>query len=95
MIGIVVTTGEHKGVFFGYVENLPDLDKSRTITLEKCRMCVYWPKEQHGVVGLSSDGPQDGSKISPAAPKMILADVNAVMVCTDKANKEWEKDKWH
>lgn len=32
--GIVITTGEHKGVFFGYVEELPDLDKSKFVILE-------------------------------------------------------------
>lgn len=93
-IGVVVTT-EHRGVFFGYVEEMPDLDKSKTVVLDKARMCIYWPEWQHGVVGLAANGPADGSKISPAAPAIALSDVLSVMVCSSTAIKMWEKEKWN
>ena len=62
---LVVTTA-HRGVFFGYGEQT----EKDTITLENARMCLYWPVENKGVLGLASDGPKKGSRVSPAAPNI-------------------------
>ena len=92
-IAVVVTT-EYKGVFFGYVDD-PAIQDHRRLTLKNARMCVYWPPENHGVVGLASDGPADGSKISPAAQEIQLAGVTAIMQCSHKSVKNWEAGKWN
>ena len=86
---LVVTT-EHRGVFFGYGE-VTDGD---TIRLEQCRMCVFWPAENKGVVGLAADGPKKGAKIGPPAPAMTLRGVTAVMEASEGAAKAWEKGPW-
>ena len=86
---IIVTTA-HKGVFFGYGE----ISDSKTIKLEKARMCIYWPQENHGIVGLAANGPVKGSRISPAAPSITLQDVTSVMEVSEKAQGNWEKELW-
>lgn len=86
---LVVTT-VHRGVFFGYGEP----EDGETIRLERARMCLYWPAGTKGVVGLASDGPQEGSRVGPAAPAMILRGVTAVMEVTSEAAKAWEREPW-
>ncbi len=89
----VVVTTEHRGVFFGYVPANADLT-AKVIKLDQARMCVYWPQGNRGVVGLAATGPISGSKISPAAPEMILQDVTSVMAVTEEAVKAWESAPW-
>jgi len=89
MKGLVVTT-KHRGVFFGYGE---PSDKD-TIELKNARMCIYWPEENRGVVGLASDGPKKGARITPSAPSIILRGVTSVMETTKEAEKAWEKGLW-
>jgi hypothetical protein len=86
---LVVTTS-HKGVFFGYGEATTD----KTIRLEQCRMCIYWSSETKGVVGLASDGPAKGSRISPATPAITIQDVTSCMEASPEAVKAWEKGIW-
>ena len=88
----VVVTTDKKGVFFGTIKK-QDTEKN-TIVLTNARMCIYWPVENHGVLGLASDGPADGSRITPAVKQIELNGVTAVMDCTDAAVKEWEVGKW-
>ena len=86
---LVVTT-EQRGVFFGYGEPTD----GEVIRLENCRMCVYWPEENHGVVGLASDGPKKGARIGPAAPAITLQNVTAIMEASPMAVLNWEKGLW-
>ncbi len=86
---LVVTT-QHGGVFFGY--GVPS--DAPTIRLEKARMCVAWPAEDKGVLGLASDGPMKGARVGPAVPAITLRDVTSVMEVTDKAAKAWEAQPW-
>lgn len=86
---LVVTT-QHRGVFFGY--GTPTAES--TIELSRARMCLYWPEENHGVVGLAADGPKTGARIGPAAPKIMLRDVTAVMECSPEAVAAWESEPW-
>lgn len=86
---LMVTTA-HRGVFFGY-GIATDAD---TIELEQVRMCLYWPAEVKGVIGLSTVGPLKGSRVGPAAPSMLLRDVTAVMQVTPEAAKQWESEPW-
>lgn len=86
---LVVTTA-HRGVFFGYGEPTD----GETIRLERVRMCVFWPAENRGVVGLAVDGPKKGSRVGPAAPAMTLRGVTAVMEASEAAAKAWELGPW-
>lgn len=89
MQALIVTTA-HRGVFFGYGEPTD----APVITLERARMCVHWPAENRGVVGLASDGPKKGARIGPAAPKVILRDVTAIFFPSEQAIKAWESAPW-
>ena len=86
---LVVTTA-HRGVFFGYGEQT----NKDTITLENARMCLYWPVENKGVMGLASDGPHKKARVSPAAPSITLNNVTAVMDVTREAARAWESAPW-
>lgn len=87
---LVVTT-EHRGVFFGY--GIPS--DAPTIKLEQAQMCIYWPQENKGVIGLAVEGPLKGSRIGPAAKYIILRGVTAVMEATKEAEERWKKMPWN
>lgn len=86
---LVVTT-IHRGVFFGYGEPTD----GPTIRLEHVRMCIYWPNGNRGIVGLASEGPKKGSRVTPAAPAITLREVTAVMETSPQAAKAWEAAPW-
>jgi hypothetical protein len=88
-VALVVTTA-HRGVFFGY--GIPS--DAPTIKLAKARMCLYWPVENKGVLGLASEGPLKGARVSPAAPSIILRDVSSVMTVSEEAINRWERQPW-
>lgn len=90
-IAAVITT-EHRGVFFGYIPE--ETMQETTLAVTRCRMCIYWPSENHGVMGLASDGPKRGAKISPAVEEVILQDVTAVMRASPQAVDTWEAEPW-
>ncbi len=87
----VVVTTSHQGVFFGYSDCVV---ADGSVNLAQARMCVYWPEETHGVVGLAAVGPTDRARISPAAPNITLRDVTAVMQCSAEAITRWEAEPW-
>lgn len=89
----VVITTEFRGVFFGYLPADTDLTQ-KTLTPIDARMCVYWPQQELGVVGLAANGPVHGSRVTPAAPSIILHGVTAVMECTPTAVEAWESEPW-
>jgi hypothetical protein len=86
---LVVTT-LHRGVFFGYGE----ITEAKTIKLNNVRMCVSWPVENHGMVGLAANGPSSGSRVSPAAPSVLLQDVTAIFEPSPDAIERWESEIW-
>ena len=93
MIGeyVVVTTDKDKGgVFSGFLV----ARNSDTIILRQARMVVYWPKENHSVVGLAAIGPQNGARISYACPEIEIFNVTAIMKASDRAKKKFETDLW-
>lgn len=92
MQAVIVTTA-HRGVFFGYLPNGDD-PAAKTLRLERVRMCIYWPPENHGVMGLATTGPLQDAKIGPAATSMLLHDITAVMWPTAVAVKRWEAEPW-
>ena len=89
MQALVVST-EQRGVFFGYGES----GEGDTIRLERARMCVFWPAEVRGFMGLAATGPLPGSRVGPAAPAITLRGVSAVMECSDEARERWEAEPW-
>ena len=86
---LMVTT-TYRGVFFGYGE----VTSETIIRLERARMCIYWPPENHGIGGLAAHGPLKGAKVGPAAPAITLHGVTAIMEVSAEAAKRWEGEPW-
>lgn len=92
-IPVLITTDKDKrGVFMGFI-NPADADKEIMVA-EEVRMAVYWSSDVCGVVGLASNGPTSGCRISPPAKRATLKGVTAVMELTDAAVKAWRKEPW-
>lgn len=88
-VALLVTTA-HRGVFFGYGVRTDD----KIIRLERARMCLYWPAENKGVLGLGTMGPVKGSRVGPAVPAITLQDVTSVVEVSPEAGEAWEKAPW-
>lgn len=88
----VLLTTEHRGVFFGRLDRYDE--SARVAELSNARMVVHWPAECHGVLGLASDGPRKGCRISPAVPELRLTGVTAVGLVAESALPAWERDWW-
>lgn len=86
----VIVTTEHKGVFFGYAT---DVDGD-PIELVEARLCVYWSSDVKGFVGLAANGPTASCKIGPAAPKIQLRKITAVLDVTPEAEEKWIAAPW-
>jgi len=87
----VVVTTAHRGIFFGYLEELNEAQK--TIHLSKARNCLFFESSVRGFVGLASSGPSDGCRVGPAA-QMTLYDITAVLIASPEAVERWEKAPW-
>lgn len=87
----VVICTDKRGVFFGY---LTGPNKMKRLTLKNARMCVYWPPEQKGVMGLAIDGPHSKCKITKAVPSVDFVNLHAILDCTPEAANAWEKAPW-
>lgn len=88
---LIVTTS-YRGVFFGYGDYSKATES--TFVLKNARICVYWPEETHGVLGLAQEGPSVKARISPAAPEITLQGVTGVIRVTSQAAEAWEKEPW-
>ena len=89
----VVVTTEHRGVFFGYLEDGQDKSPSE-ITLTNCRMCVYWSANTKGVLGLAATGPTTDCRVTHRVPKMCAYKITAILDCTPEATEKWESGPW-
>jgi hypothetical protein len=85
----VLVTTEHRGVFFGYCNDV----SAEVLSLRKGRMCVYWSKDMKGVMGLAVTGPSATCRIGPAADIKLKA-ITSVTSCTPEAVAAWEKAPW-
>lgn len=83
----VVVTTAHRGVFFGFLSADQD-ESARSLILTDCRNVIYWSGTR-GFLGLSSHGPEEGSRIGSTAPRVLLHDVTSVADCTDEAAERW------
>lgn len=88
----VVVTTEHRGVFFGYLND--DYDGGEQVELLQAQMCVYWSADVHGVLGLGATGPSKNCKITPAVPSLSLNKVTAVIGATPEAVTAWQAKPW-
>ncbi len=89
----VLITTEHRGVFFGYVED--DSKLPEQITLENARMCVKWDEATKGVLGLAERGPGDGCRIGGRVPRFTAWKITSVTDCTPEAAEKWEQGPWN
>lgn len=87
---VVTTDNQRRGVFGGILESRSD----DIVVLTNARNCIYWSKETRGVLGLAAIGPQSGSRIGPAVPKIELNGVTAVIEMTEQAQTAWESEPW-
>lgn len=87
MRAILVTT-QHRGVFFGYIEDDADL-AATTLALKNARMAIRWGTTG-GVAQLAETGPTNNSMVGSRADIPALHDVTAVWHVTDDAAKAWE-----
>lgn len=88
----VVVTTEAKGVFFGYRE--VGEGSKESIRLTEARMCIYWPTQNKGVLGLAVEGPLKGARVGPAVKAITLYGITAVTEATDGAVKKWLAAPW-
>ena len=85
----VVVTTQHRGVFFGYAE---DIDGA-IIKLRAARNCVYWSSDVKGFMGLAATGPSKSCRVGPAAD-ISLRDITSVIECSPAAVEAWEIAPW-
>jgi hypothetical protein len=86
----VVVTTEHRGVFFGTLEQ----EEGNIVTLSDARNILYWGKLTRGFLGLASKGPQSDSRVGPKAPRLKVRKVTAIAECSEEAVKAWEGEPW-
>lgn len=92
---IVCTDKDHRGVFFGYVDDVPEkIEPTGTYLLRDARMVVYWSSDVMGVLGLAATGPSPSCKISKSVPEFILSHVTCFMKLTEEAIYNWENEVW-
>lgn len=87
-LAVVVTT-EHRGVFFGYTKDT----SGDVIELRAARNCVYWSYGVRGFMGLAATGPDEQSKVGPAAD-IEVRKITSVVKCTPEAVAAWEAAPW-
>lgn len=85
----VIVCTDMRAVVFGYTADV----NARPITLDRARMCLYWPPEMGGVFGLGETGPDNSTKISAEIPAIILEGVIAIFSVTEAAESAWKKAK--
>lgn len=92
MPALITTNKDLRGVFFAYIDP-KDADKD-TLEVKNVQMCIYWPVENRGVLGLAADGPVKGARVTKPAPAGVIKGVTLVVECSAKAVKAWENCPW-
>ena len=67
-----------------------------TFELLDVRMCVYFSSPTHGLFGLAARGPQDGSRVSERAQRLVLRErwIEGVLDASPDACAAWERGEW-
>ena len=89
---LITTNKDLRGVFFARID--PKDIALDNIEVESAQMCIYWPAENKGVLGLAVDGPMKGARVSKPVPKALIKGVTFVAECSEKAVSAWEKCPW-
>lgn len=85
----VIVTTAHRGVFFGYSEDITGAQ----IALTHARLCVYWSADMQGFMGLAAKGPSSSCRIGPPAD-IVLRDITSVVSVTPEAEQKWLGAAW-
>lgn len=87
----VLVTTTSRGVFFGYTttEGAPE-----TMELARVRNVLYWPASNRGFLGLAADGPAQGSRVGPRAPRITVRNVTSVSEVSPAAVARFEAAPW-
>lgn len=84
----VLVTTEHRGVFYGELEDYNS--DSRVATLVNAKMAIYWGTTK-GVLELAATGPTPKSRISLPAPRLVLEKCTMVSDVSPEAVEQWAK----
>ena len=87
----VLVTTSYKGIFFGYAT---DTTSGDTVTLKRCRNCIYWSEDVKGFLGLAANGPSKSCRIGPAVESVELRGITSVSDVSVDAVKKWEASPW-
>lgn len=83
---ILIST-QHRGVFFGLVDEETDLQQ-RTLSLKNARCAIRWGTKG-GIAELAEQGPNASSRIGSPADIEAIHDITAVWNVTDEAREKW------
>ena len=87
----VMVTTEFRGVFFGYLTDMP---VNGSVTIKRARNCIYWSQDVRGFMGLASEGPSKNCKVGPAVSSITLNKVTAIVEVSPAAQAKWETGPW-
>lgn len=87
----VLVTTEHRGVFFGYADDLTNAPEK--IVLTKMRNCIQW-RGLKGFLDLTTTGPTSACRVGPAAAEGTLYKITGVWRVEPEAVKAWEAAPW-
>lgn len=87
----VLVTTEHRGVFFGYAEDIGDAPTS--ITLTRMRNCIQW-RGLKGFLALTTEGPSSACRVGPPAASGQLFKLTGIWDVEPKAVEAWEAAPW-
>jgi hypothetical protein len=93
MLRPVLVTTAHRGVFFGYLDGMPD-SLPEFVDLTNARNCIYWSRDVKGFLGLAVSGPTSSCRIGPKVESLRLYDITSVAAVTDDAQERWEDSPW-
>lgn len=91
MKAVLVTT-KFRGVFFGYVDDFPDVPGS--MVLKNARNCIYWSTDCKGFLGLAATGPTSSCRIGPQVEEILLYGITSVTPVVGSAVTKWEMAPW-
>lgn len=89
----VLVTTQHRGVFFGYMEEQARSTLPAELMLYRARNCIYWDSTVKGFMGLSANGPTARCRIGPEAD-ITLYDITSVSAVSPLAVTAWDAAPW-
>ncbi len=87
----VVVTTANRGIFIGQTDAPVGAE---TVVLKDGRNVFYFTAETGGFVGIASKGLFRGAKVGPAAERLELRNITAVLDASREAVETWSKIGW-